>query len=223
MAKVTAPLLSMSASGQIGKTQVYASWRGVPYARRYVTPANPKTTSQGDTRSIFLWLNESWKLMNSAVQAVWTAAAKGQPMTDRNLWQQANLPTLRNAPPLGNGTPLTTITDLKTSPGVNAGIAYQTLAPTDGGSHIIDAALTAPTLPAGWTITAAHAVAWLQQNASTATTYASYYATKTASAWTPAVQTPAAGTYVVSGFFEYTKPDGSIAYSPSITATVTVA
>ena len=33
----------------------------------------------------------------------------------------------------------------------------------------------------------------------------------------------AAGDYVVSAFFEYTKPDGSTAFSPSITHAITIA
>lgn len=214
MAKVTAPLLSMGAAGQIGKTQVYASWRGVPYARRYVVPANPKTTDQTYTRSIFLWLNEAWKVLAADVQAVWTAAAKGQPMTDRNLWQQNNLPELRNSP----NAPETDLALMTISPGVNAGLAAAGVVPSDAGGHHFTMTLTAPNLPAGWTITKTHAICWQKQDASADKLYQSYYAVDATNAHAPSIATGAAATYDGFAYFEYTKPDGSIAFSPSIHA-----
>src|SRR6185295_19057169 len=61
MAKLTAPLLSFEGSGQIARTQVYSTWKGIPYARRYTIPANPRSTSQVQTRSVFSWLNFIWR------------------------------------------------------------------------------------------------------------------------------------------------------------------
>lgn len=52
MAKVTGPLMSMSASGQIGKAIVFAGWKGVNYVRQYVIPSNPQSEGQGDQRII---------------------------------------------------------------------------------------------------------------------------------------------------------------------------
>lgn len=51
MAKLKAPLLSMGASGAIGKTIVYFPWKGINAAREYVVPANPKTQAQLDQRA----------------------------------------------------------------------------------------------------------------------------------------------------------------------------
>jgi len=50
MAKVTGPLMSLSASGAIGKAIVFAGWKGVQYVRQYVIPANPQSEGQGDRR-----------------------------------------------------------------------------------------------------------------------------------------------------------------------------
>jgi len=50
MAKTTAPLMSFSASGKIGKALVYFSHLGRNVVRGLVTPANPKTEAQGDSR-----------------------------------------------------------------------------------------------------------------------------------------------------------------------------
>lgn len=50
MAKVVAPLGSFSASGKIGKALVFFPHLGRNIVRGLVTPANPKTTTQGDSR-----------------------------------------------------------------------------------------------------------------------------------------------------------------------------
>lgn len=50
MAKVTTPLLSFSARGQVAKTLVYFPWKGIDAVRSYVRPANPNTGSQQTQR-----------------------------------------------------------------------------------------------------------------------------------------------------------------------------
>lgn len=51
MAKLKAPLLSLGASGAIGKSIVFFPWKGLDVAREYVVPANPKSTAQGIQRA----------------------------------------------------------------------------------------------------------------------------------------------------------------------------
>jgi len=51
MAKVKAPLLSLGASGAIGKTLVYFPWKGINAVREYVIPTNPQTDRQTDQRA----------------------------------------------------------------------------------------------------------------------------------------------------------------------------
>ena len=46
MAKLKAPLLSLGASGAIGKSLVYFPWKGLDVVREYVVPANPKSDDQ---------------------------------------------------------------------------------------------------------------------------------------------------------------------------------
>jgi len=65
MATVKGPLLSMDASGQIAKTQVYGSWKGIAYSRRYVVPSNPKSTEQTLTRNTFKFLNALYQVSPS--------------------------------------------------------------------------------------------------------------------------------------------------------------
>ncbi|MBA7591574.1 hypothetical protein ES708_33733 [subsurface metagenome] len=50
MAKLKAPLLSLGASGAIGKALVFFGWKGLNVAREYVIPANPRTAPQTTQR-----------------------------------------------------------------------------------------------------------------------------------------------------------------------------
>lgn len=63
MAKVVAPLQSFSASGKIGKSLVFFTHLGRNVVRSLVTPANPKTGSQGDIRQILGGLGRSAKII----------------------------------------------------------------------------------------------------------------------------------------------------------------
>jgi len=46
MAKLKAPLMSLGASGALGKALVFFGWKGLDCVREYVVPANPKSTAQ---------------------------------------------------------------------------------------------------------------------------------------------------------------------------------
>ena len=50
MAKVTGPLMSMSASGKIADAIVFFPWKGTNVVRQWLKPSNPQSSSQGDTR-----------------------------------------------------------------------------------------------------------------------------------------------------------------------------
>ncbi len=60
MAKLKAPLLSLGASGQIGKSIVYFPWKGIDCAREYVVPANPKTAGQLTQRGYLGSAVDAW-------------------------------------------------------------------------------------------------------------------------------------------------------------------
>lgn len=51
MAKVTGPLLSMSASGTVGKALVFGSRLGQAVVRRWAVPLNPKSDDQAEVRT----------------------------------------------------------------------------------------------------------------------------------------------------------------------------
>lgn len=61
MAKLTAPLLSFNARGQVGKTLVMSGWKGLKTARQYVIPANPNTAGQQTQRGLMTNAVTAWK------------------------------------------------------------------------------------------------------------------------------------------------------------------
>jgi len=50
MAKLKAPLMSLGASGALGKALVFFPWKGLDVVREYVVPANPRTAGQTTQR-----------------------------------------------------------------------------------------------------------------------------------------------------------------------------
>lgn len=50
MAKVSGPLMSMSASGKLADSIVFFGWKGVNVVRQWLKPANPQSSGQGDQR-----------------------------------------------------------------------------------------------------------------------------------------------------------------------------
>jgi len=50
MAKVTGPLMSISASGKLADSLVFFGWKGVQSVRGWVKPSNPQSAAQGNQR-----------------------------------------------------------------------------------------------------------------------------------------------------------------------------
>lgn len=75
MARVTGPLMSMEASGTIGKALTFANWVGRQYVRRWTRPSNPQTELQMDQRNAFSvigvgvsWANKCLKVNSSTTK-----------------------------------------------------------------------------------------------------------------------------------------------------------
>lgn len=211
MAKVNAPLLSFGASGTIGGTQVYSTWRGVAYARQHVVPANPKTVEQTKTRTSFAWLSGLWKLAAPKAQEPWNAYAAGRAFTGRNALISANNGALRAA---------TDITGLIMSPGARGGLALPT-ATAAGGAGTVTITPIAPSLPTGWAIVEAVGLLINAQNPQEAVQWNTQTISNAVTPYHIAFTGLAAGDYEWGVWFKYTKPDGTYAYSPSFTGTST--
>lgn len=61
MAKVKGPLMSLSASGQLGKAIVFGIWKGVATVRTHVIPSNPNSQAQQDQRGYLGKAILEWK------------------------------------------------------------------------------------------------------------------------------------------------------------------
>lgn len=94
MAKVTGPLMSMDASGQLGKALVFAKWKGQNYVRQYVIPMNPNSVDQVAIRGIVGAASVAWKngatvgaiAIDAAYKLAYNTAAAGSGMSGFNLF-----------------------------------------------------------------------------------------------------------------------------------------
>lgn len=211
MSKLIAPLLSFGAGGQLAKTAVYSSWKGIPYARRYVIPANPRTTQQQVTRNMFKTLNQMWLLMPGVGKEPWLARAQGRPLTGVNAFIQSNIRGV------DTDTPPTDWADFIGSAGAKGGLPPASLGITPA-STTLTAAVGSPQIPAGWSIAEAQGICFLdgdpqmpfegsiQAQVDATSTYSLVFTGLTAST-----------DYVVSVWLKWNRPDGTFAYSTSLT------
>lgn len=213
MAKTTAPLLSFGGSGQVGQTLVYGSWRGIPYVRRHVIPANPRTAAQQTTRTTFAMLREMFKVAPTLLREPWDAFAEGRPFIGFNAYIGENLRVLR-------GEAL--MTNYIGSPGARGGLPPVSVVATPGAnSGDIDVAFTNPDPPPGWTITGEVAVAFPDQDPA-----ADFGGPIVAQENDPPTGSlvlsglPAGTSCITAAWLVWEKPNGDVAYSVGITDTV---
>lgn len=207
MSKTTAPLLSFDARGQIGKTMVYASWKGRPYVRRHVIPSNPQSAEQTLTRNAFSFIQSVYKQAPALATDPWVAYAQGQVMTPRNAFTKFNLPVLRNQANSNN---------LVLSPGARGGPPPLTVVSTPGNDSL-SIAVTPPTvLPQGWTIYSAVAAALRDQDPDTGQYFDIVAGEDLTNPYTIVLALGNALLYQYRAWLKWTRPDGTFAYSPSV-------
>jgi len=83
MAKVTGPLMSMTASGTVGKTATFSIWKGNPYVRSRIIPKNPKSDLQKAARAALGTIAKAC----AAVLTIFMDTA--QPPTGSQFWVDA--------------------------------------------------------------------------------------------------------------------------------------
>jgi len=207
MAKPTAPLLSFDASGTLAKTMVFSRWRGIPYVRRYVIPANPKTAGQSLTRNTFTMLTELWKVAGPLLVEPWGLYATGRKFLDRNAFIGQNIALMRSEVDMAL---------FRASPGARGGLPPDSISAA-AGVATITVTFVNPTPPTGWAIVAAVALAFPDQLPTIAFVGPSTEGEDTV---TPFDTVVLAGLdtvlHQVFGFLQWTKPDGSTAFSISL-------
>lgn len=207
MSRVTAPLLSFGGSGQIAKSMVFGSWKGIPYARRYVIPANPRSTEQTKTRNSFAFLNNVYKVAPTNFRLAWAKFAVGKPLTDRNAFIKSNNSLLRLA---------TDLDGMIFSPGAAGGLPAAFVATPGDDSIVVTAAAPDP-LPPGWTITKFIAAALLSQDPQAPTDFDIVEGTDATAAYSVTLALANTTEYAVAGWFEYQRSAlaTDLAYGPA--------
>jgi len=85
--RVQGPLFSVTASGTIGDAITYSNWKGLPYVRSRVIPANPKTASQVSVRDVLTSAVGNWQdtaIVPAASKLSWDYYASGTGMSGFN-------------------------------------------------------------------------------------------------------------------------------------------
>lgn len=88
MARVTGPLMSMSASGTIANTLTFATTRGIPVVRSYAVPSNPNSFPQRVARAVMRYAGEQWVAFDNATKALWADAAANSGIPGINYYQR---------------------------------------------------------------------------------------------------------------------------------------
>lgn len=86
MVRVQAPALSLDASGSLAGALVFSKWKGRPYVRSLVTPANPKSGGQVGMRSMFRFLTTQWASVSAGNQATWETRADQKIVSEFNAY-----------------------------------------------------------------------------------------------------------------------------------------
>jgi len=120
MVKVTAPAMSLDASGTLAGALVFSKWKGRNYVRERVIPANPKSGGQVGVRSMFKFLTQIWAGLSAANKATWESRADDMVVSPFNAFVSYNQNRWRNFQTPAKEDPAT---DTGTPPGASTGVA----------------------------------------------------------------------------------------------------
>lgn len=140
MAQVVAPLMSLGASGTIGKSITFFTWKGRASVRTRVIPHNPQSALQVSVRQMMKFLAQAWASIGSTPQGTWDDLAEAAQISPFNAYQGRNMSRWRefqapsqSYPAAETGTP-----------------PVATLDSATGGPSYIDVAMTITTLNDVW-------------------------------------------------------------------------
>lgn len=78
MVRLKGPMMSIEASGTYGGVIVFATWKGIAYARKHVIPTYSNTTAQQNVRSIVTESSKAWKASATVGTIAINTAYKGK-------------------------------------------------------------------------------------------------------------------------------------------------
>lgn len=97
MARVAAPLMSLDASGTIAKAIVYSKWKGRPYVRVRVVPANPRSGLQVGMRAGITGAPDLWNnTLNANYRKAWNDAVGAEAISGFNLFTRQSQKNIRS-------------------------------------------------------------------------------------------------------------------------------
>lgn len=215
MAKLTAPLFSLTASGTLAHAITFSSWKGIAYARTRVIPYNPKTDDQKEVRNIFTALSEMWKRMPFHTRNPFVLAVRGLPLTDRNKHVQVNVKPLQGETDLDN---------LVMSVSGGQAVPPATAVPTDATGQIITVTCTAPVVPSGYTLSSIFAAAIEDFDPNDATSGATFYAFAEEAPYTISVDVLTDGRFQVGAWCVFIRDsDGLVFTSAAVRSQIDIA
>lgn len=116
MAKWKSPLFS-DIRNKLGESAVFSMWKGRPYFRSYVVPANPNTTKQSSNRDELRDLVARWQAIidDADKKAVWNSAALPYAISGYNLFTKYGRKSEISVPATASGSGSATVTVTYTS------------------------------------------------------------------------------------------------------------
>lgn len=142
MAQVVGGLFGLGATGTLAKTLTYSTWKGRPYVRRRVIPANPKSANQLSVRAVMQWLTQQWASVPASEQSDWIDKAAETNIAPFNSYVGENLFNWRSFLAPSQFYPITRTGTLQTTPTLAAA----------GGLRLATVSTDMTTVNAGWGI-----------------------------------------------------------------------
>lgn len=105
MARTTAPLFSLDASGTIAKAITFSKWRGRQYVRRHAIPKNPQSPAQVGIRAALKFLTQSYADNVEDITTAYALLAKDANFSVLNAYVRYNMARWRMGHGLTTGYP----------------------------------------------------------------------------------------------------------------------
>lgn len=142
MVKLSAPCMSLGASGTLADAITFASWKGRAYARERVIPSNPQSALQVAMRAMLKFLSQAWTSVGSTPKGTWADRADAGRYSPFNAYVSANQRRHREFQPPS-----------QTDPAPETGtLPVMTLDSAVGGVRSVDLTFTMTTVNDAWGI-----------------------------------------------------------------------
>jgi len=212
MAKPTAPLMSFGVEGTLDKNTVFGKYKGKQTARQHVTPKNPKSAGQTQTRTTLATGNRIYKVAGPLLKASWNLFAKGKVLTGYNKFVGNFVSENRGEADLQSWNMSVEALGGPRPPPILV------TTPSPGTLRI---RVLTPTPPTGWTQLSAIAAVIEDQNPQTAVFFESAEFENPFGSQVPISGLKNGVLYVCGGWLKWQRPDGQTAYSKAEMSTKT--